>query len=570
MVSKTAVAQNDGLREELSGSEWDLVAMAGSGPMTGSTITIAFTEEGLSGSAGCNGYFGNYTLDGASIELVSPLASTEMWCEDLMEQENAFLALLNAAESLTLEEDRLTIHTTEGDLVFHPPAHKTLEQTLWVLSGISNGEAVVSTWIDEEITAEFNEGQVTGSAGCNRYFAGYEMDDAALTLGPAGSTRMACDEERNVRETEFLTALEGAVAFEIGRDTLTLTDADGNALVTFRAQETAAVSDELLGQVWRWLAYEDSAGINDVQVGELGKYTLEFLPDGAYQIQADCNRGGGAVEMDGSSLSFAPGPMTLAACGPDSLDAVFLARLADVVTYVLADGKLHLNLKMDAGNMVFGPDVEPNAAEYSYTFEDGAEGWQHGFADLPADADPEFYQLHGDRSELPGDLFGYGYRLQGSNHSDDLFMFIKARVDGFTPGAIYDVAVAIDLATAVPEGLMGIGGSPGESVYLKAGVTANEPTVLEDDSGYLRMNIDKGQQAQGGADMLVLGHIAYAADDSDGGEWQIKRLDNDDQSFRVTVGEDGALWFIAGTDSGFEGLTDVYFNAIAITLTPAG
>jgi hypothetical protein len=224
---------------------------------------------------------------------------------------------------------------------------------------------------------------------------------------------------------------------------------------------------------------------------------------------------------------------------------------------------------MDAGNMVFGTDAHDNIAEYTYTFEGDTGGWQHGFADLPVDADPEFYQLHGDRFELPGDLNGYGYRLQGNNHSDDLFMFIKTRVDGLTPGEIYDVAFTIDLATAVPEGLMGIGGSPGESVYLKAGITAGEPAIVEDDSGYLRMNIDKGQQAQGGADMIVIGHIAYEADDSgDGGEWQIKRLDNRDQSSRVTVGVDGALWFIIGTDSGFEGLTDIYFDTITITLTP--
>ena len=49
------------------------------------------------------------------------------------------------------------------------------------------------------------------------------------------------------------------------------------------------------------------------------------------------------------------GPSTLAACGEDSLDQVYLQRLGDTATFVLADGKLHLNLKADAGNMVFAP-----------------------------------------------------------------------------------------------------------------------------------------------------------------------------------------------------------------------
>ena len=45
-------------------------------------------------------------------------------------------------------------------------------------------------------------------------------------------------------------------------------------------------------------------------------------------------------------------PRTLAACGEDSLDQVYLERLGNTATYVMADGKLHLNLRADAGNMV--------------------------------------------------------------------------------------------------------------------------------------------------------------------------------------------------------------------------
>ncbi len=43
--------------------------------------------------------------------------------------------------------------------------------------------------------------------------------------------------------------------------------------------------------------------------------------------------------------------------------------------------------------------------------------------------------------------------------------------------------------------MSGIGGSPGESVYVKAGATTEEPLIIEDSDGWLRMNIDKGNQA---------------------------------------------------------------------------
>ena len=110
---------------------------------------------------------------------------------------------------------------------------------------------------------------------------------------------------------------------------------------------------ELVGQTWYWQKYVDNADLHNIVVGDPSKYSLEFLPDGTYQIQADCNRGSGEYIVDGSNLTIKPGPLTRAACGPDSLDTKFLAKLGDVVTYVLKDGMLYLNLKMDAGDMVF-------------------------------------------------------------------------------------------------------------------------------------------------------------------------------------------------------------------------
>jgi hypothetical protein len=38
------------------------------------------------------------------------------------------------------------------------------------------------------------------------------------------------------------------------------------------------------------------------------------------------------------------------------------------------------------------------------------------------------------------------------------------------------------------------------------------------------------------------------------------------REFEVTADEDGVVWFIAGTDSGFEGLTVVYYDTITVVL----
>ncbi len=68
----------------------------------------------------------------------------------------------------------------------------------------------------------------------------------------------------------------------------------------------------------------------------------------------DCIQVIWSYELNDSQLTFdTTGPSTLAMCPEDSLDQLFLERLANTVTFVLADGKLHLNLFADAGNMVF-------------------------------------------------------------------------------------------------------------------------------------------------------------------------------------------------------------------------
>ena len=144
-------------------------------------------------------------------------------------------------------------------------------------------------------------------------------------------------------------------------------------------------------------------------------------------------------------------------------------------------------------------------AVYDYDFGSDAEGWTVGFADLPVDFDQSIFELDHEHRPLPDRLQGSGIYVQGHNRSDDLFMFLKRQVGGLRPNAAYAVSVSLNLATNVPTATFGIGGSPGESVFVKAGVSTVEPVAAEERNRYLRMNIDKGNQANGGEDMVVLG-----------------------------------------------------------------
>ena len=64
-----------------------------------------------------------------------------------------------------------------------------------------------------QITANFGEdGQLTGSAGCNDYFGPYETDGQKISMGPFGTGRTACSEPEGImeQESQYLAALETA------------------------------------------------------------------------------------------------------------------------------------------------------------------------------------------------------------------------------------------------------------------------------------------------------------------------------------------------------------------------
>lgn len=114
-----------------------------------------------------------------------------------------------------------------------------------------------------------------------------------------------------------------------------------------------APSSDIVGIVWQWESLRDPSGQSDLDIEQPESYTLELRADGRYQIVADCNTGNGVYTLEDSSLSVKTGAMTRALCPPGSLSDRFVSLLGNVATYVLADGKLVLNLAVDAGDLTF-------------------------------------------------------------------------------------------------------------------------------------------------------------------------------------------------------------------------
>lgn len=253
---------------------------------------------------------------------------------------------------------------------------------------------------------------------------------------------------------------------------------------------------------------------------------------------------------------MAPRPLGQAPLLIENTTYIPLAFLSDILKY---------NVAMDEEIIAIRKSQIVN--EVTYDLDKSMEGFETDFADLPVEAPQDLYDLDSDHKKIPLDEGSTkAIYMKGHNRSDDLFMYTYKQIgkdEGLEPDSKYVMTINFDLGTGVPEGLGGIGGSPAESVFVKAGATDSEPSKLVDDSPgtpYYRVNFDKGNQMTSGSEVKTLGNIAkvYSMDNS----YELKHFN---MNTIVETDENGNAYIVIGVDSGFEGETEVYFDNITIS-----
>lgn len=96
-----------------------------------------------------------------------------------------------------------------------------LPGTTWSLIQLGSKQSLPS---GVAVTIEFEGDQVSGSAGCNRYFAGIKGNGPYdISIGSPGATRRACPEPVMAVETLYLNALQKVSQFEFRAGRLVLT-----------------------------------------------------------------------------------------------------------------------------------------------------------------------------------------------------------------------------------------------------------------------------------------------------------------------------------------------------------
>lgn len=223
-----------------------------------------------------------------------------------------------------------------------------MEGTKWLITEVS-GAPVSALAGDKQPHILFDPAQkkVTGFAGCNTFFGGYERDELALKIGPVGSTRMSCPDLEMSLETEVFKALDKTRSWKIEDGRLMLFD-DIEVLARFTKEDIAA----LTGAVWQWVQTQygdDRKAVPD----NPENYTVQFRENGTVTVKADCNQKGGTFSAAEQSLSIEITHSTMAACPEGSLEEEFVRTLSAAAIYFIRDGGLFIDLKFDSGTMRF-------------------------------------------------------------------------------------------------------------------------------------------------------------------------------------------------------------------------
>ncbi len=129
---------------------------------------------------------------------------------------------------------------------------------------------------------------------------------------------------------------------------------------------------ELTTNPWLWTSFTDPT--QQFNIANPEDYTIAFNADGTVNVKADCNPAAGTYAADDSgSLTIALGPMTLAACPPESRSDEFVQKLGFVRGFFFENGFLYLDLLADGGTLKLAPTSEATPAESALVFSDAWE-----------------------------------------------------------------------------------------------------------------------------------------------------------------------------------------------------
>jgi len=343
----------------LENTEWSLIAMNGQSTPTDIPVTLFLKPEEtggmgtVGGTAGCNQYNGQYTLEGENLTF-SEFIVTLMACEEpVMQVESAFLAALQTSQSYQILGAKLVINTSDGTLTF--VANRTpLTGALWELRALGDLENPSQPVPGSNFTAQFTRfpaaptGVMAGTSGCNEYAAAFAASLSEIKINMPDSTEnTTCVPGLLDQEQLYYLALNDASQYLILGNILTIYYDGGKQALVYEGTQLGLAQKrpltDLQGTDWYLWTINNEPVLN----GSTIDAEFSINPDGrsgTMEGSAGCNKYQAIFGEDlGMQTTLNSNEACVLPIGVMEQERFYLEALSRAYGYWLTDDQLIVN-----------------------------------------------------------------------------------------------------------------------------------------------------------------------------------------------------------------------------------
>ncbi|MGO1597831.1 MAG: META domain-containing protein [Sphingobacterium sp.] len=227
--SSSQTSQETMGNSSITGVKWKLIELDGkpvADKINGKEPFIKLSDDRYSGTGGCNGVGGTFTLKDNGRIAFSQGMSTMMACE-IMEIEHGLNKALVAADNYTINGDTLSLNKARM-----APLARFVE-----ITDTADGHALNGTWEVDDISGSeialdklYPNGKPTlvfdlpstkasGNGSCNNYSLTFTLEGGKIKFGGPMSTEMACEGNG---EVAFFKTLKTVTQYSVHGETLNL------------------------------------------------------------------------------------------------------------------------------------------------------------------------------------------------------------------------------------------------------------------------------------------------------------------------------------------------------------